>query len=414
MIFKPPVEHLSEADQIVANDQFYANQGLAILAIATGMLHLILVFLLEEPAASASLSVILVSVCTMVALFAGWQLNWVSKGLPLVLAIFWAGLSWFDHLPASIAIAWLMTTGLFCIYYTVPWVTAALVVTLIPILASANPVHHDLAELIGLSLAAMTSLLLALSYTTWQKSTREGVLQSSQAKTEFLSGMSHELRTPLNAIMGFADVLAKGYAGQLSERQAQYVDNVAVSSRHMLTLVNDLLDISRIESGKTEFTPTPVNVGEVLATCVRLFEEDCERRQLSLDFKSGIKRDTLAMLDEVKFRQILLNLLSNSLKFSLDGGTIKVEAGLEGELIRVAVTDNGKGIPEEHHQRIFERFYQVNSATDNKSPGTGLGLPISRYFAELHGGRIFLDRSGVRTQTRFIVELPFVPTPDSA
>lgn len=415
MINKPDSSHLSETEQIQVNDHYFRALGLFVLAASVFMLAIVLLVITAN--LLMTLPVALFSIVAAILAIQRIQPILVSSNCVVLTTLFVTFASYTGLFSISSTTAWLIFTAVFAVLYTPVWLALfvmtslgaclAMMPTVTQAMPHASPNAH-LVEAASILIAMAAASLVAWSYVSWQRSIREGVLQSSHAKSEFLSGMSHELRTPLNAIMGFADVLSRGYAGELGEKQRQYVDNIAVSSRHMLALVNDLLDISRIEAGKAEFNPTAVNVPATIATCVRLFEEDCQKRSITLEYQSEIKRDTLAMLDEQKFRQILLNLLSNALKFSTDGGLIKVEATLYDGEMTLTVTDNGHGIPEEHEQRIFERFFQVNSATDNKSPGTGLGLPISRYFAELHGGSIQLDRSGLRTQTRFVVTLPFV------
>ncbi|XOV87546.1 MAG: sensor histidine kinase [Pseudomonadota bacterium] len=248
------------------------------------------------------------------------------------------------------------------------------------------------------------------SYLKWEQFLFSAIQQSSDAKSEFLSGMSHELRTPLNSIMGFADVLKRGYAGELSNKQSDYVANILASSGHMLALVNDLLDIARIEAGQMEFVPAPVKVSSVLKDCADMFAEEAQSKSVALCCEVAPPlKERLALLDELKFKQIVLNLLSNALKFSVAGGRIDLTGRIEDSHLVIVVTDNGKGIPRELDDKIFDRFFQANRSSDNKSPGTGLGLPISRHFAELHGGTIVLDRRTTASLTRFVVDLPFKP-----
>lgn len=270
----------------------------------------------------------------------------------------------------------------------------------------SSAVHFYLA--VGL-LCVLLSWLTG-SYLKWEQFLFSEIQQTSDAKSEFLSGMSHELRTPLNSIMGFADVLKRGYAGELSSKQSDYVANILASSGHMLALVNDLLDIARIEAGQMEFVPAPVKVSSVLRDCADMFAEEAQSKSVALDCEVAPPlKDRLALLDELKFKQIVLNLLSNALKFSVAGGQIDLTARIEDSHLIIVVTDNGKGIPRELDERIFDRFFQANRSSDNKSPGTGLGLPISRHFAELHGGTIVLDRRTTASLTRFVVDLPFKP-----
>ncbi len=267
-----------------------------------------------------------------------------------------------------------------------------------------------LMKFLSTSTAAVFLTLLGVAYVLWQKSIQNSVQQSNEAKSEFLSGMSHELRTPLNSIMGFADVLSHGYVGKLSDKQSEYIDNISTSSGHMLALVNDLLDISKIESGKAEFSPSPVAIDEVMTSCLKMFQKEAVQQNITIDFAMCDELiGKYALLDELKFKQILLNLLGNALKFSHENGKVTFAGDFKDDRIEISVEDNGQGIPNEFQDRVFDRFFQVNQASDNKSPGTGLGLPISRHFAELHDGTVYLDKAGLRSTTRFVVDLPFRP-----
>jgi len=249
-------------------------------------------------------------------------------------------------------------------------------------------------------------LLLASLYLSWQKAVQEGLLAANQAKNEFLSGMSHELRTPLNSIMGFSEVLERGYVGNLSEKQLAYVSHISSSGSHMLALVNDLLDVAKIESGDVDFNPTSVNVHQLLSSSAFMFQNDMTKRSVNLTYREDKQLESLScLLDEFKFKQILINLLSNAVKFSPDRGHIVLEGKVDSETLSVSVSDDGPGIPTEYHQRIFDRFFQIDNA-NNVSPGTGLGLSISQYFAELHDGHIFVDQSNNNCGTKITVEVP--------
>jgi signal transduction histidine kinase len=258
------------------------------------------------------------------------------------------------------------------------------------------------------STAAVIVVLMVLAsiYLSWQQAIQVDLLKANQAKNEFLSGMSHELRTPLNSIMGFSQVLGRGYVGELNAKQSEYVSFISTSSNHMLSLVNGLLDIAQIESGEVKHVPAPVNVGELLSTTCALFKE--QAKQDDIDLRLDVQDECAnlwVLLDEIQCRQILINLLSNALKFCGQEGAVSVVGRRQGNELIISVEDNGDPIPEEYHERIFDRFFQVNGG-GSKSPGTGLGLSICMHFAELHGGRLTVQNTTDSTGNRFVVELP--------
>jgi signal transduction histidine kinase len=226
------------------------------------------------------------------------------------------------------------------------------------------------------SITAVITILLFLAsfYLSWQKAVQESLLEANQAKNEFLSGMSHELRTPLNSIMGFSEVLERGYVGKLNEKQSEYVSHINARGSHMLALVNDLLDVAKIESGDVDFNPTSVNVHQLLSSSAFMFQNDVAKKSVELSYQEDKQLESLScLLDEFKFKQILINLLSNAVEFSPDKGRIVLQGKVDNDTLSVSVSDEGPGIPREYHQQIFDRFFQIDGR-DNVSPGTGLGL----------------------------------------
>ncbi len=212
---------------------------------------------------------------------------------------------------------------------------------------------------------------------------------ASRHKSEFLANMSHELRTPLNAIIGFSEVLAERLFGDINDKQAEYLDDIVVSGRHLLALINDILDLSKIEAGRMELDLSEFELATTIGNTLSLVRERAERRAIRLastvDPRIGIVR-----ADERKVRQVLLNLLSNAIKFTPEGGMVAVRASLPGDWVEIAVTDTGVGIAPDDQALVFEEFRQVGTAA-KKVEGTGLGLAISRKFVELHGGRIRVE-----------------------
>ncbi len=226
---------------------------------------------------------------------------------------------------------------------------------------------------------------------------------ASQHKSEFLANMSHELRTPLNAIIGFSDVLSERLFGEMNEKQAEYVVDISESGRHLLNLINDILDLSKIEAGRMEIDPSDFNLATSIDHTLALVRERAQRREITLHCAVD-PRLTTVHADERKVKQVLLNLLSNALKFTPEGGTIDVRATAHGDRTEIAVTDTGVGIAPEDQEAVFEEFRQVG-ATAKKIEGTGLGLAISRRFIELHGGRIWV-KSQLGAGSTFSFTLP--------
>jgi signal transduction histidine kinase len=226
---------------------------------------------------------------------------------------------------------------------------------------------------------------------------------ASQHKSEFLANMSHELRTPLNAVIGFSEVLAEGMFGEINEKQAEYLRDILESGRHLLSLINDILDLSKIEAGRMELEVAEFDLPSAIDNALILVRERATRRGITL---GRTLDDRLGMLrgDERKVKQVLLNLLSNALKFTPEGGRIDVSAHLQDVAAEIAVSDTGVGIAPEDQEAIFEEFRQVGTA-DKKVEGTGLGLALSRKFIELHGGRIWV-KSQVGHGSTFTFTLP--------
>jgi GAF domain-containing protein len=229
---------------------------------------------------------------------------------------------------------------------------------------------------------------------------------ASRHKSEFLANMSHELRTPLNAIIGFSEVLGERMFGDLNEKQEEYLKDIHASGQHLLSLINDILDLSKIEAGRMELELTEFDLPTAIDNALTLVRERAGRRGISLHQSAG---EGLGQIrgDERKIKQVLLNLLSNAIKFTPDGGRIDVRATAADGSVEVSVTDTGVGIAPEDQEAIFEEFRQVGTAA-KKMEGTGLGLALSRKFIELHGGRIWVASEVGRGST-FTLTLPLRP-----
>ncbi len=235
------------------------------------------------------------------------------------------------------------------------------------------------------------------------KATNLELARASQLKSEFLARMSHDLRTPLNAVIGFADLLATQQAGPLNDKQQRYLGHVANAGRHLLELINDILDLTRVEAGRLEIHPEPCELAPILEETLAMFRTQAQARRITLAVEIGSPLGRL-MADRIRLQQIVSNLLSNAVKFTPEGGLVTLTArqiGLEQEL---TVRDTGIGIPPEDHQRIFE-IYEQAGAANGRQKGTGLGLAITKRLVELHGGHIQVESAPGQGST-FIVRLP--------
>jgi GAF domain-containing protein len=226
---------------------------------------------------------------------------------------------------------------------------------------------------------------------------------ASQHKSEFLANMSHELRTPLNAIIGFSELLSERLFGELNEKQEEYLKDIHASGQHLLSLINDILDLSKIEAGRMELELTDFHLPTALDNALILVRERAGRRGIALHMSTDERLEYIRA-DERKIKQVLLNLLSNAIKFTPEGGRIEVQARPVDGAVEVSVTDTGVGIAPEDQEAIFEEFQQVGTAA-KKVEGTGLGLALSRKFIELHDGGIWVT-SQVGVGSTFTFTIP--------
>jgi signal transduction histidine kinase len=213
---------------------------------------------------------------------------------------------------------------------------------------------------------------------------------ASRHKSEFLANMSHELRTPLNAIIGFSEVLAERMFGEVNEKQAEYLQDILSSGRHLLSLINDILDLSKVEAGRLELELGRFHLPTALDNALTLVRERATRHGITLS-QTVDERVGDLVADERKVKQILLNLLSNAVKFTPEGGRVGLTATTAEGVITIAVSDTGIGIAPEDQAAIFEEFRQVGRDDARKQEGTGLGLTLAKKFVELHGGRIWVQ-----------------------
>jgi signal transduction histidine kinase len=231
---------------------------------------------------------------------------------------------------------------------------------------------------------------------------------ANRHKSEFLANMSHELRTPLNAIIGFSEVLQERLFGELNEKQAEYTDDILTSGRHLLSLINEILDLSKVEAGRMELELTTFDLPLAIDNARTFVRERATKHGINLDVSIDKGLGEFKG-DERKIKQILLNLLSNAVKFTPEGGRIGIQAKQVDGAAEISVSDTGIGIGPEDQARIFEEFRQVGGDYAHKSEGTGLGLTLAKKFVELHGGKIWVQ-SEVGKGSTFTFTLPMRPS----
>jgi signal transduction histidine kinase len=227
---------------------------------------------------------------------------------------------------------------------------------------------------------------------------------ANRHKSEFLANMSHELRTPLNAIIGFSEVLQERLFGELNEKQAEYTDDILSSGRHLLSLINEILDLSKVEAGRMELELATFDLPLAIDNARTFVRERATRHGITLDVKIDERLGEFVG-DERKIKQVLLNLLSNAVKFTPEGGRIAIDARQSNGSVEISVSDTGIGIALEDQPRIFEEFRQVGGDYAHKVEGTGLGLTLAKKFVELHGGKIRVQ-SEVGKGSTFTFTLP--------
>lgn len=284
--------------------------------------------------------------------------------------------------------------------------------------ASISPVRDESGAVTNF-VAVKEDITQLLKYEEELKQAKEAAENANRAKSDFLAGMSHELRTPLNAIIGFSEVLKEQFFGPLAAKQEEYVNDILESGRHLLSIINDILDLSKVEAGKMDLEPSRISVGDLLSGSLIMVKEKAARHRINLELDIASEVENLILVaDQRKLRQVLYNLLSNAEKFTPDGGSIRLSARIVPEppedgaseknipLLEVSVADTGTGISAEHLEKLFDSFYQVDGSRQGKTPGTGLGLPLSRDLIKLHGGSLWVESEGAGKGSIFTFRIP--------
>lgn len=237
----------------------------------------------------------------------------------------------------------------------------------------------------------------------WIERTAE-LERSSRHMSEFLSNMSHELRTPLTSILGFSSMLKQQIFGSLNEKQAIYIRQIHHSGQYLLALINDILDLSKIEAGQMKLDPTDISILKLCQEAIESVHQQTQLKQLAIRTRLDPQVERL-WADEVRVRQMLLNLLSNAIKFSNEGGTIEVRTCRQENFLVIEVQDFGVGIAPEKQHLIFQPFQQVDASIERRRQGTGLGLALTKHLAELHGGTVNFE-SAIGEGSCFRLKLP--------
>jgi signal transduction histidine kinase len=235
------------------------------------------------------------------------------------------------------------------------------------------------------------------------KDQNERILEADKVKNEFLANISHELRTPLNSILGFADILTTQIYGDLNPKQEEYINDIKVSGTHLLGMINEILDMSKIEAHAMKIVKSTFPISRALTEVCNILAPLAQKKNLHINV--GMAYDFEVFADYQKIQQILYNLISNAIKYSPENDEVEIAVAHSENRFQIAVHDNGIGIDPKYHGKIFAKFVQLDSAYTKKESSTGLGLTITKELVELHGGKISLI-SEVNNGSTFIVDIP--------
>ena len=236
------------------------------------------------------------------------------------------------------------------------------------------------------------------------KEQNEKILEADKIKNEFLANVSHELRTPLNSILGFSDILSTELYGNLNEKQAEYINDIKVSATHLLGMINEILDMSKIEANAMKIVKSVFWISRAVDEVSNILHPLAQKKNIKIIKNMPVDFEVFA--DYQKIQQILYNLVSNAIKYSPENDEVEISISTDDEIYKITVHDNGIGIDKKYHGKIFAKFVQLDSAYTKKESSTGLGLTITKELVELHGGKISVI-SEINNGSTFIVEIPF-------
>ena len=236
------------------------------------------------------------------------------------------------------------------------------------------------------------------------KEQNEKILEADKVKNEFLANISHELRTPLNSILGFSDILSTQIYGNLNSKQEEYLNDIKVSATHLLGMINEILDMSKIEARAMKIVKSTFWISRAVTEVCNILMPLAQKK--NIDLNQDIPADFEVFADYQKIQQILYNLISNAIKYSPENDTVDIVVNADDKVFKISIHDNGIGIDKKYHGKIFAKFVQLDSAYTKKESSTGLGLTITKELVELHEGKISLI-SEVNNGSTFIVEIPF-------
>ena len=236
------------------------------------------------------------------------------------------------------------------------------------------------------------------------KEQNERILEADKVKNEFLANISHELRTPLNSILGFSDILSAQLYGNLNSKQEEYINDIKVSATHLLGMINEVLDMSKIEANAMKIVKSSFWISRAVNEACNILMPLAQKKNIVLNKDMPVDFEVFA--DYQKIQQILYNLISNAIKYSPENNNVDISISANDETFKIAIHDNGIGIDKKYHGKIFAKFVQLDSAYTKKESSTGLGLTITKELVELHEGKISLV-SEVNNGSTFIVEIPF-------
>ena len=236
------------------------------------------------------------------------------------------------------------------------------------------------------------------------KEQNEKILEADKVKNEFLANVSHELRTPLNSILGFSDILSTQLYGNLNNKQEEYINDIKVSATHLLGMINEILDMSKIEANAMKIVKSAFWISRAISEVSNILLPLAQKKNINLIKNMPVDFEVFA--DYQKIQQILYNLVSNAIKYSPENNEVEIAVSANEEYFRIAVHDNGIGIDKKYHGKIFAKFVQLDSAYTKKESSTGLGLTITKELVELHGGKISVI-SEINNGSTFIVDIPF-------